>query len=452
MHQSIMVPTLIGVLFSAACWSQDEVAFPPQLPRNRQVVSDHSERFLLPPASLREGVEIAKTPPTVDFLYYPGQDYPGKPWSCWGDSLAVNGKYYSSIGDHLAISGKGDRTDGNGSAFVYEYDPTTKAFRQLADTSRLLELPADQYAPGKIHTRLDMGKDGCLYFATHRGSTRATTDAYGYQGDWILRCDLGSGKAAVVVHAPVPKHCIPNGRLDPERMIYYGGTAAGTDAAKQAIYFFAHDVTNQEMLYSGPDGPARYTMLASSTGRLYYVPGKGVGPLMRFDPKSDGAPVIVEGTQLGIRAATEETADQHIYTVSLGQRADDADIWSFDTQTEHAEKIGTAPVGSQSYVASLDVGPNGRYLYYVPGAHGGSPRDGTPVVQFDVKTGKKKVLAFLEPFYTEKYGLTLKGTYATAIDAAGEKLFITWNVSRGTRAWDSCGITVVHIPPSERQP
>ena len=58
-------------------------------------------------------------------------------------------------------------------------------------------------------------------------------------------------------------------------------------------------------------------------------------------------------------------------------------------------------------------------MYYVPGAHGGSYKDGTPVVQFDVTTGRKKVIAFLEPFFTDKYGLTLKGTYATAVDPSG---------------------------------
>ena len=107
-------------------------------------------------------------------------------------------------------------------------------------------------------------------------------------------------------------------------------------------------------------------------------------------------------------------------------------------------------VGSQAYVGSVSVDPTGRYLYYVPGAHGGSERDGTAVVQFDVASGQKKVIAFLEPHYTKKYGFTLKGTYGTAVDPAGDKLYVTWNVSRGSRAWDCCGMTVIHIPESER--
>ena len=53
-------------------------------------------------------LENGRLPPTIDFLYYPGQTYPGNPWSNWGDSVAAGGKYYASIGDHLAIGGKAD--------------------------------------------------------------------------------------------------------------------------------------------------------------------------------------------------------------------------------------------------------------------------------------------------------------------------------------------------------
>ena len=93
-----------------------ELTWPPKLPGGRTVVSDRGEAFLVAPPGLSADVKIAKTPPSVDFLYYPGQDYPGNPWSVWGDSVAVGGKYYSAIGDHIGPAGN---------AFVYEYDPAT---------------------------------------------------------------------------------------------------------------------------------------------------------------------------------------------------------------------------------------------------------------------------------------------------------------------------------------
>ena len=41
------------------------------------------------------------------------------------------------------------------------------------------------------------------------------------------------------------------------------------------MWFFAYDLKNKKLLYSGPDGPSRYMMFAKSTGKLYYVPGSG---------------------------------------------------------------------------------------------------------------------------------------------------------------------------------
>jgi hypothetical protein len=419
-----------------------ELVFPPTLPGGREIVTDTSEEFLKPPAGLLEGVAIARTPPTIDFLYYPGQTYEGKPWSNWGDSVAVTGKYYASIGDHLAPQGNG---------FVYEYDPAKKSFRRLMDIRSLLKLPEGHYTPGKIHGRLDVGDDGWLYFSTHRGSPRVTNDQYHYQGDWIIRHHLDSGRSEVVVQGPVPKHCVPNSVLDPKRLIFYGGTAPGSGGENEGIQFFAYDVAHKKLLYSGSHGPARYMIFAKSTGRVYYTPANDESPLMRYDPAKGGPPVKIDGS-IGIRAATQETPQGIVYTASQGHGGKEAALYAFNTKSEQIESLGPAAVGGRTYVATLDADPTGRYLYYMPGAHGGSDQDGSPVVQFDVKTRKKKVIAFLHPFYKSRYGLTPAGTYSAAVDPKGDKLYITWNVNRGGRAWDCCGLTVVHIPESERQP
>ena len=64
------------------------------------MVSVVSDAFLEPPGELKPGSRIASTAPRVDFLFYPGQTYPGNPWSVWGDGLAIGDTYYSAIGDH----------------------------------------------------------------------------------------------------------------------------------------------------------------------------------------------------------------------------------------------------------------------------------------------------------------------------------------------------------------
>jgi hypothetical protein len=411
---------------------------PPELPGGKSVVTYSSPDLLEPPASL-QNVTVAKTPPVVDFLYYPGQTYKGNPWSNWGDGVAVAGKYYSAIGDHKA-------PDGN--AFVYEYEVASKTLKKIVDLRQLLDVPDGQYTPGKIHGRIDIGRDGWLYFSTHRGSTRVTTDEYGYEGDWIIRHNPEISVSEVIAHGPVGKNCIPCSVLDPDRLIFYGGTAAGDISDKRNL-FFAYDTVNRKLLYSGYGGPGRYMIFARSTGRVYFAPGLA-GNLFCYDPERGGPPVKLD-REIGIRAATQETHQGYVYTVSK----EDAQIYRFDTRTEEVRRIGSATIGTQSYITTIDADPAGRYLYYVPGAHGGSQKDGCAIVQFDVKKRTKKVIAFLHPFLTQQTGYTPLGTFSTAVSLTGDRLYVTWNgnlgrTRRGRPTWDACALTVMHIPLSER--
>ena len=162
----IWIPIVLGVVSGSLRVRPvvaEDLTYPPALPDGVAVVSDTVTDFLRRPKGLGDDVTVATVAPRVDFLYYPAQTYPGKPWSVWGDSLAVNGKYYSAIGDHLAPAGN---------AFVFELDSETLKMRTLVDVKKTLALPEGHYVPGKIHSRIDMGSDDWLYFAPHRGSTR----------------------------------------------------------------------------------------------------------------------------------------------------------------------------------------------------------------------------------------------------------------------------------------
>ena len=83
------------------------------MPDGQSIVSVESADLLAPQDNLKPGVQIAKTAPKVDLIYYPEQNYEGNPWSVWGDGLTVGTKYFSAVGDHLAPQGN---------AFVFEYD------------------------------------------------------------------------------------------------------------------------------------------------------------------------------------------------------------------------------------------------------------------------------------------------------------------------------------------
>ena len=177
---------LLSLVWAASTLPARGASYPPKLPDGQAVVTDQVG-----------GV-------SVDFMYYPGQRYAGKPWSNWGDGLAVDGKYYSSIGDHRF------------NAFVYEYDSAHKRLRMIINIKELLGLPENAYTPGKVHGRLDVGNDGNIYFSTHRGSKNYTTEEYHYQGDWIFRYDPKTAKAGMASRAGPPPGVLRSKRHDYE--------------------------------------------------------------------------------------------------------------------------------------------------------------------------------------------------------------------------------------------
>ena len=432
-----LIPAGIGLRLAQAA----EPTYPPQLPGGKRFVSDTSPDFLVPAGGdLSEGTKVARTAPRIDFAYFPEQTYVGNPWSAWGDSLVVGDKYYAAIGDHKAPQGN---------AFVIEYDSTTHQMRTLASTKAVINLPEGHYMPGKIHSRIDMGSDGWLYYSTHRGSTRVTTDQYHYTGDWILRTHPETAKTEIVARGPVPKCCIPTSVLDPDRLIFYGGTASG-DPSEKVVTFFAYDVKQKQTLHTAVPGGDRYLLFARSTGRVYYMDEVN-DRLMRYDPQSKQPPQQIPG-HIGLRAATQETRDGFIYTVGDKENH----LWRFNTKTEEITDLGPLAVGTQTYTASLDAEASGRFLYYVPGAHGSSQRDGSPVIQFDTQTRTKKVIAWLARFYESKYGFLPMGTYSSDVSARGDKLYITWNGNcggvdrKGKVIFNTCALTVLHIPEGER--
>jgi hypothetical protein len=408
--------------------------YPPKLPDGKTVVTESDAAFLKPGPNLRPGTEIAKTPPVVDFAFYPEQNYPGNPWSHRSDGIVVGDIYYSSTNDHLAP---------RGTAHLWEYDARAKKFRLLCDTTKFLEsvkaFPADMnYRPGEMQSRIDLGSDGWLYYATDRGSPTVTHDGNGYRGEWVLRTHPKTLQTEIVSTFPIAKHTLPASVLDPKRLIYYGGTAPGKDAPNQKIQFFALDVKSRKLLKVADDGPYRTLIFSSSTGKVFWQ-GKA------YDPATNQ---ITASNVPDVRSATQETPQGIVY----GTSGRSADLWAFNVKTGDLKQLGSGAVGKQEYIASIDADPTGRYLYYVPGAHGGAAGDGTPIVQFDLRTGKRKVLAFLHGHFWEKYGYALDGSFGSALDEKGERLFISWDGWRKgqPRGWECAALTVVHIPASER--
>ncbi|HZL90502.1 MAG TPA: hypothetical protein VFB96_19200, partial [Pirellulaceae bacterium] len=238
-----------------------------------------------------------------------------------------------------------------------------------------------------------------------------------------------------------------------KRLIFYAGTADGSRSG--VIQFLAYDIKAGKVLYSDDHGPARYLIFSPTTGCVYFIPSgdgeKHQGQLVKFDPEKPGPPKPIDA-DIGLRSATQETPQGVVYTVNEGE------LYAFDVKAEKSKSLGRGAVGNQKYIASIDADPSGGYLYYVAGAHGGSQNDGTPLVQYDVKTGTRKVICFLHPAVHEATGYTPMGTYGSAVSPDGSKVYITWNGNiggadrRGRITFNACALTVVHVPEEERKP
>ena len=110
-----------------------------------------------------------------------------------------------------------------------------------------------------------------------------------------------------------------------------------------------------------------------------------------------------------------------------------------------------------AYTTALEISPGGRYLYAVPWAHGQAWSHGAPVVQFDLKTRQRKVLAFLGPSFESRFGYRVGGSYCLELGAGGERLFIGVNgqllkpeVEPPQSAFGHPACMVLHIPAQER--
>ncbi len=377
---------------------------------------------------------IAKTAPRVDVLVIP--DLPdggrGTLWSSWGDGcVASNGKYYTSVGDHRGM---------DGTSRVYEYDPASKSLQLLVDVAKV------QKGHGKIHAGIHE-HDGALWFATYWGKPREMDFTGEYQGSILLRLEPASGKVENL-GAIVPKRGLPASNFDPARGLLYFH-AVTTDGGDLQDSLAVYDVKARRVICSaGGNMTGKRAFLRDLAGRVYFSCRDGTLGVYGPDQGATAATKIRLPEGASLRAGAAALKSGPLFGMTGAGR-----LFSLDPRTEEVKDLGPN-LADGDYTAVMASSPDGKWVYFVPGAHGSSSRHGTPVVQVDTATGRRKVLAFLHAPVREKLKHHLGGTYSLQVDAAGERLFITFNgapVSGGKQeAFGQPSIVVVHIPASER--
>ncbi len=391
--------------------------------------------LLTPPANLKGDFTVAKTAPDVEIVSFPGQTAGSKLWSSWGDAVfASDGNFYTSVGDHDAP---------HGTAYVFRVDPREGTVRLVVDYNRAIGAKdPDAYTPGKIHGNLVDGGDGWLYFIGYRGSEGKTSEKEGYKGDWLVRYHFATGKTENFGIA-VPNCSVPVLLFDTGSRSLMGLGAPGRSAGTKIDRFFRYSVDEKKLVVNGggPD-PNIARAMAGTDGGLF----------VRSDPKSNELATTktrVPGNGQ-LRAASEPDKNGLAWCITQ-----DGILFSFDTKSEAITEHGDCFVAPPLYTATCKLDPSGRYLYYLPGAHGRSSQLGTPIVQYDTQSKTRKVIAFLSAAVLEERKHNLGGTYGIALNDDGSKLFVNFNGGAlGAKQPDfgDCAAVVVTIPASERKP
>jgi sugar lactone lactonase YvrE len=445
--------------FATASGAAGAQEWPPELPgTSRGTVTYRSESFLSVPESVRKAdasaapYQLAKSPPTVDLAFHRdlGPDAARRRlWSSWGDlCVAGDGTVYAGIGDH------GDDAGGDARCFLYRWFPDRKEMRQVADVNAVAPRRAGQPAWSKMHAKIDEGPDGGIYFsATLNDGNGAGLPKFRWTeelpGGQLYRHDPASGRTEVF--APLPaRRCTATSMLDRERNVWWCNLEAGGGNA-----LFGLRLADKKVVFQSADGAITFNraMALGRDGSVYF---NGEGGVWKHDPGSGktGKTAARFEASPGMRSSTPESRQGALYGTTHGTNQ----LFRFRPATGEVELLGPTWLAGE-YTTVTVLSPDERFLYYLPGAHGQAFRYGTPVLQYEIATGRRKVLAFLAGALEREARYVPGGTYGVKLSADGGTLYVNLNghAAESVRpahlkpnGFGLCAFAAIHIPESER--
>jgi sugar lactone lactonase YvrE len=327
-------------------------------------------------------------------------------------------------------------------------------------------------------------------------------------GGQLYQYDPATGKTAVFMTLPAPR-CTATSLYDQARDIWWCNLEAGEGNALWAL-----NLKSRKQVFKGPDGSVGFnraiglgkdgsiyfngvsdavakiqqaqTVAAEATAQANKDAGTGKDakakarakaaeikaslakatteaqknqrtPLMKYDA-SGGTLVATKATFVGVpglRCISREAADGSFYGVTYTSN----ELFRYSTKDDSIKMLGPSWLLG-TYTTVIELSPDEKYLYYLPGAHGGAHKNGTPVMQYDIATGTRKVLAFLGPTLAKEHEYTPSGTYGVKLTPDGGTLYVNFNGDPSDRflvdkmRQDGFGLTsfaVIRIPESERK-
>jgi hypothetical protein len=336
----------------------------------------------------------------------------------------------------------------------------------VVDLKKTLKWTPQDYADSKIHGDLDIDPQGNMWFLTYFGPFPSKEEwETKYTGSRLFHYNVFT-KKLTNLGIPLEGSSWPYYNYDWRRGVFFG-------VAEQDGVVFVFDTKNRKVLYAGAPKKGitwhrRCTMLDKDTG-IFYSTDSVTHPegeryrgehffvsytrrnnvFTRLQAKVPANPST--GKPNPIRSHSElKTADGAFWCFS-----ENGTFFKFYPAQDRTELIGANWGREGLYTANMCQSPGLRYIYYMPGIGGRAMPYGTPLVQYDTGTGKKKVLAFLNRFYLEKYGYNAGAPYGLDMDAKGESIFFYvgggFSPDGNNPIFTRSSLFQVHIPESERE-
>ena len=367
---------------------------------------------------------------TVDYAEFALAHSNGNPWSDWGKGLVhSNGKLYAAIGDHLGL---------NGNAWIYEYDPSTKVLKALADVQTALPIQPTDYGYGKVHGRLSEGTDGNIYFATYWGTTNNDAN---YVGDHVLQYNPTTS-TLTDMGMPEPGYGYPSTNMWSNGKIFYAEAFNKLTDPNYEIHFLAYDLTTHTVKYFGGHTGTTYgrSFFVDANGNAYF--NNGSGHLDKYDPNTNAVTelaAVMPGSN--IRQITRPDSQGRMYATLQ----DTSNLFRFDPANGSFTTLTN--VGADTPAMELD--PTGRYIYYMPGGHNAWGTSNDPLIQYDIQTNTKRTITTLSDYASANYANYLGGSYNLTISPDGKVVYIVFNADKNAATKTGFGnptLMAIHIP------
>jgi hypothetical protein len=275
-------------------------------------------------------------------------------------------------------------------------------------------------------------------------------------GGLIYQFDPATGRPAILGH--MDGAVTATTLLDRERDIFYCCLEGQNTNGAAALAAF--DLTKREFIYRSPhDAVVADRNLAIDRRGAIYFNGKG-NQLWKYDPytknitsTSVGFPKEKAGRPT-MRSSTIQTKTGWIYGTTMNPGR----LFRYHPEQNKLEMLGP-DFGDGNYTTVTELSTDERFVYYLPGAHGSAFQIGTPVVQYEIATGQRKVLAFLRAPIEKRLGYVPAGAYGIKLSADGGTLYVNFNgharddlrpAQMKANGFGLTAFAAIHIPASER--